>query len=88
MTWKEVDSPGVYRACVPRPPDEDMAEVVTGGVIDDKADMTITTCLENCNEMVRMYSDATLRFNILWKVLDLNQSGLHSITRIATIKKS
>ena len=58
MTWKEVDSPGVYRACVPRPPDEDMAEIVTGGVIDDKGDMTITTCLENCNEMVRIYPNA------------------------------
>ena len=53
MTWKDVNSPGIYRACVPKPSEDEMAEVITGGLIYDTNDMTITTCLDMCNEMVR-----------------------------------
>ena len=55
MTWTDLDSPGLYRACVPRPSQVELAhQVVTGKLIEDRDSMTITKCLENCNNMVRL----------------------------------
>ncbi|XP_038055023.1 WSC domain-containing protein 2-like isoform X2 [Patiria miniata] len=49
MTWTDIDSPGVYRACVPRPKDSvSMSEVVTGGLVEKSSTMTITHCLSSC----------------------------------------
>ncbi|XP_022088327.1 WSC domain-containing protein 2-like isoform X1 [Acanthaster planci] len=49
MTWTDINSPGVYRACVPRPRDSvSMSEVVTGGLVEKSSMMTITHCLNSC----------------------------------------
>ncbi|XP_033646137.1 WSC domain-containing protein 1-like [Asterias rubens] len=49
MTWTDIESPGVYRACVPRPKDGiEMTEVVTGGLVEHSNRMTITHCLHSC----------------------------------------
>lgn len=53
MTWeKSFNNPGVYRACVPRPSED---ELQTGGVTGNKIDrryMTVLQCLQNCSGMV------------------------------------
>ena len=53
MTWTDIESPGVYRACVPRPKDGiEMTEVVTGGLVEHSNRMTITHCLHSCIALV------------------------------------
>ncbi|XP_071956126.1 sialate:O-sulfotransferase 2-like [Antedon mediterranea] len=48
MSFTDIDSPGVYRACVPRPSDAKLLSAITGGIIEDNQGMTIIYCLSLC----------------------------------------
>ncbi|XP_071481312.1 sialate:O-sulfotransferase 1-like [Diadema antillarum] len=58
LTWTSIDSPALYRACVPRPEVDAMREVITGDmVLTKKADsMTIEACIEVCIQLVFTYA--------------------------------
>ncbi|XP_033111387.1 WSC domain-containing protein 2-like isoform X2 [Anneissia japonica] len=57
MSFTDVDSPGVYRACVPRPyPETNLQSTVTGGIVDDTKQMTIIHCLNMCIKLSYTYA--------------------------------
>ncbi|XP_071809550.1 sialate:O-sulfotransferase 2-like isoform X2 [Asterias amurensis] len=57
MTWTTIDSPGVYRACVPRPKDVLTAhDIVTAGLVKESTNMTIGLCLQTCISLHLTYA--------------------------------
>ncbi|XP_071809551.1 sialate:O-sulfotransferase 2-like isoform X1 [Asterias amurensis] len=57
MTWTTFDSPGIYRACVPRPKDVlTVHDIVTAGLVKESTNMTIGLCLKTCISLRLTYA--------------------------------